>query len=125
MDEPNKIIQQSCYINGKTCVNGKRDDFEINPITKERFTCNKWVSLKGKDPQTGDPIDHWMCNEFANVFLLTENSLFVRQNGAGIDKVANQINKQRAEFLNSLPDFVKEKLLELNPELVQNPNGQH
>lgn len=117
MDLDTPIIQ-ACYINGKTCRNGKRDDFEINPATGERFHCNKWIKLVGYDPQTGQAIDTWCCSELAKIKIGLETAQMERQTGASVDKVANQIQRQRAEFLGALPTDAVERLEMNAPRLT-------
>lgn len=110
MDQSAQPVIQACSENGKVCRNGKRDDFEVDPRTGEKFLCNKWVKLTGTDPQSGQPIDTWCCAEWAKVRIMLENAQMVRQNIASTDKVANQVARSRAEFLGALPERARERL---------------
>jgi hypothetical protein len=107
MQNGNQIIIQACPFNGKTCRNGKRDDFEVNPQTQEKFLCAKWICLKGSHPQNNEILDNWMCNEAAIPILLVENANMARQSRASVDKVANEIEKVRKTpiaMISSNPD---------------------
>ena len=103
---------QCCSINGKVCRNGKREDFPADDRTGERFFCNEWVNVKGKDPQSDQTIDNWMCAKFASILLGLEQAQQTRQAGASADKVANEVRKHHATFFNALNDDVKGRLLE-------------
>jgi len=83
------VVIQACYVNGKSCVNGSREDFGTHPITGEKLKCNKWVRLIGDDPQTGADLSGWCCNEFAKTKLAVEQANMVRQNTKSTDKVSN------------------------------------
>lgn len=123
MEQESRPVIQACYINGEVCRNGKRDDFKTDPLTGEKFHCNKWVKLGGLDPQTGNPFETWCCSEFAKIKILLENAQMTRQAGASVDKVANQIHRQRGEFLGALPEDAKERLSSTGPLLLEAPNG--
>lgn len=120
-EEPTVI--QSCYINGKTCRNGKRDDFDVNPLTGEKVRCNKWIKLMGTDPQSGAHLEEWHCSEFWKIKLALENAQMVRQNTASTDKVANQIQRQRAEFYAALTDEARDSVRAGTPQITEQPNG--
>jgi hypothetical protein len=105
METESRPIIQSCYINGKTCRNGKRDDFDVDPQTGEKSHCNKWIKLVGMDPQTGQQIDTWCCNEFAKIKLMLENSNQQRQTAASMDKHTNV-------FIQALPPIAAQRVME-------------
>lgn len=116
----------ACPINGRRCCNGVRDDFSAkHPVSGEKLKCVEWIKLGGMDPQTGQPIDHWMCARVALPMLLVENSNQQRQVAKSVDKVANQVNKQRAEFIGALPDEAREHLEKFGPLLLEELNGSH
>lgn len=104
MEAELRPIIQSCYVNGKTCRNGKRSDFEVDPNTDEKPLCNKWVKLIGPDPQTGKEIETWCCSEFAKIKLALENSSMTRRVIASIDR-----NNQT--FFSALPEQVQERVI--------------
>jgi hypothetical protein len=118
MESESRPIIQACYINGEICRNGKRDDFKIDPQTGEKYHCNKWVLLRGADPQTGHPIDTWCCNEFAKIKLMMENAQMVRQGKASTDKVANEVARHHGTFLAAMPDELRDRVIRANPRLV-------
>lgn len=59
-------------------------------------TCEWWVQLRGKNPQTHKDIDHWGCAISWLPILMIENTQQARQAGASTDKVANEIAKFHA-----------------------------
>lgn len=112
MKDMNRAIIQACSVNGEICRNGKRDDFKINPETGEKFLCNKWISMRGKDPESEELIDNWMCNEFAIPKLLSENAQRINQLGASTDKVANEVRKHHESFVVVATNKVNQRLLD-------------
>ena len=105
-------VIQCCSINGKICRNGKREDFPVDERTGERFFCNRWVNVKGKNPQTDATIDNWMCADFAQILLGLEQAQQTRQAGASTDKVVNTI------FGLASPE-AKERLLRAAPTRIE------
>lgn len=97
-----RAVVQACPFGGKTCRNGKREDFAINPDTQERFVCAKWVNLRGKDPQSEKVFDNWMCSEAAVPTLLVEVAQMVRFNQASTDKVASEVRSHHVTFAAAL-----------------------
>jgi hypothetical protein len=118
MENEQRPITQTCSYNGKICRNGKRSDFEVDPVTQEKPHCNEWVKLSGIDPQSGTQIDTWCCAKFAVVKLALETNQSVRHTTASTDKVANQVARSRAEFLGALPAESRARLLDTFPEVA-------
>lgn len=117
MEQESKPIVQTCYINGKLCRNGKRSDFEVDPVTQERPFCNKWIKLVGADPQSGKDIETWCCGEFAKIKLALENSAMTRRVVASVDR-NNHI------FFEALPPVAKERVLGKGDRpLLEGQNG--
>ena len=103
-------------------------DGEFCPFIKKKcakLACALYTHLTGMNPQTGQPSDSFGCALAFLPMLLIENSQMIRQGTASTDKVANQVNKQRAEFLASLTGPQKDNMLNLKPELLPEPNGKH
>lgn len=119
MSDQGNDIRQTCSINGKLCVNGIRSDFETDHLIQRQRPCNKWVRLIGTEPQTGKNIDEWCCNEWAKVKIGVENSQMIRQVIASTDKVANQVQKSRAEFLGALSEEAQKRLINADPKIQQ------
>lgn len=81
--------------------------------------CRFWTHLLGKSPQGDGVIDKFGCAiEFLPI-LLVENAQMIRQTAASTDKVANQVQKSRAEFLSALPYDAKQRLLDADPHVPQ------
>lgn len=115
METEQKPIIQACYINGEICRNGKRDDFKIDPLTHEKYHCNKWIKLIGPDPQTGRDIDTWCCNEFAKIKLQLENAMIERQVKVALDRNNNTL-------FSAFPDEVQQRIAASNPNLLNGKN---
>ncbi len=119
-----ETILYACPINGKRCCNGVREDFTAeHPISGEKLKCAKWVGIRGMNPQTGQEVDNFMCTDVAFPLLLIENSQQQRQTAASVDKVANQLLRQRAEFIGALPEEAQERLTRGGSRLLENSNG--
>jgi len=56
-----------------------------------KHTCPKWVSLKGKNPQTGEVVDRYGCADGFLPLLLVENANMTRQAGAAIEDFRNLV----------------------------------
>jgi hypothetical protein len=56
-----------------------------------KHTCPKFVSLRGKSPQTGDPVESWGCVDSFLPLLLLENAQMSRQTAASIDSFRNEV----------------------------------
>ncbi len=53
--------------------------------------CPLWVQLRGTNPNSGEPVDQWMCATAALPMLLIENAQQSRQNGAATESMRNEI----------------------------------
>lgn len=71
----------------KTCLDG---------VVKH--SCPKWIHIKGANPQTGDPVDHFGCSDSFQHLLMIENSQMQRQTGAAVESFRNEMVK-----LNNIP----------------------
>ena len=75
--------------------------------------------MVGKNPQGDGVFDKFGCAiEFLPI-LLVENAQMIRQTAASTDKVANQVQKSRAEFLGALPNDAQKRLLDADVKLKQ------
>lgn len=93
-----------CPFIGKKCVEIK---------------CKFWTHLQGKNPQGEGVIDKFGCAiEFLPI-LLVENAQMIRQTAASTDKVANQVQKSRAEFIGALTQDAQKRLLDADPQIKQ------
>lgn len=55
--------------------------------------CPKFVTIRGRDPQTGNPIDQQGCVDSFLPLLLIENAQVSRQTGAAIESFRNEVAK--------------------------------
>lgn len=92
------------------------------PLIKKKCIeakCRFWTHLLGKNPHGDGVIDKFGCAiEFLPI-LLVENAQMIRQTAASTDKVANQVQKSRAEFLGALPNDAQKRLLDADVKLKQ------
>ena len=81
--------------------------------------CRFWTHLLGKNPQGDGVVDKFGCAiEFLPI-LLVENAQMIRQSAASTDKVANQVQKSRAEFIGALSQEAQKRLLDADPQVRQ------
>ncbi len=89
MRNPNQVL--ACPMNGKTCVEGVREDFPDSPQPGVKIKCRLWQHLVGKNPQGEGTVDEWDCS-FAWLPITTiETSQMARQTAASVDKVSNEV----------------------------------
>lgn len=55
--------------------------------------CPLWVHVRGKHPQSEEPVDHWDCALAWTPVLLIENSQMQRQTGAAVESFRNEMVK--------------------------------
>lgn len=60
-------------------------------MSKVCHTCPWWVLVRGKHPQTEQPLDHWDCSIAWMPILLIENSQMQRQTGAAVESFRNKM----------------------------------
>lgn len=53
--------------------------------------CPKWIHVLGNDPNTGQQVDKYGCNDSFQAMLMIENSLMQRQTGAAIESFRNEM----------------------------------
>lgn len=126
-----------CPLNGKLCLEGKREDFPRDQVDNV-LTCRWWVHLFGKDPQTEKILDQFDCSIAWLPITTTETSQMTNQNSASVDKVANEIQEIGGKIRASFGDMVNAflHLAETNRQLLDfkknepdtieiPPNGKH
>ncbi len=79
--------------------------------------CKMWTHLIGKNPQNEAQIDKFGCAVEFLPILLVENAQMIRQTVASTDKVANQVQKSRAEFIGALPMEAQQRLIDAGPKI--------
>lgn len=82
-------------------------------------TCEWFIQVRGKDPQSLQEIDQWGCAIKWLPILTIENIQQARQAGASADKVANEIRYFHASMVKQ-----NENLLEGRREIVIPPNSK-
>lgn len=61
------------------------------PCAKHAACCPKFVTIRGKDPQTGAEVDQSGCVDGFLPMLLIENAKQTRQAGAAIESFRNEV----------------------------------
>lgn len=80
--------EMCCPLNGKMCIDGRREDFPKDK-TGNSILCRWWVHLFGKDPQSEKIIDQFDCAVAWMPTIQTETSQMERHTTASVDKLAN------------------------------------
>jgi len=83
-----------CPLNGKLCIDGRREDFPKghNGVQKQ---CRWWTSIKGKHPQSHADIDIHDCAMAWVPVTTLDASQSSRFAAASSDKVANVQNEMK------------------------------
>ena len=68
--------------------------------------CPKFVSLKGKNPQTGADVESWGCVDSFLPLLLIENAQMSRQTGAAVESFRNEVVKAKEEDAEARQNFL-------------------
>lgn len=56
-------------------------------------TCEWWQHVRGKNPQTGQDLDHWACSIAMQVMLSVENTMAQRQTTATVDHLRREVQQ--------------------------------
>jgi hypothetical protein len=82
---PDKKIK--CPYTGftKTCFDGVA-----------KHNCPKWIHIIGSDPNTGQSVDRFGCNDSFQAMLMIENSQQQRQTGAAVESFRNEMIRLNA-----------------------------
>lgn len=96
-------------------------DGEFCPLVRGecvRHKCAFFTKVIGLDPQGGPPIDRFGCAVAWLPVLMIENSQQQRQTASEVSKVANQIHRQRSEFVGALPEEAKARLVKSDVKVL-------
>lgn len=97
MQDSSERQEMVCPLNGKLCINGKREDFPKDKIGN-LIQCRLWVHLYGKDPQSEKTIDQWDCAWAWVPTTTIEGAQASRFAAASSDKVANEVHTAGRRF---------------------------
>lgn len=92
---------------GTFCPLWRRD------VSKVCHTCEWFIHVRGKNPQSMDDIDHWGCAMSFMPLLMIENSQQQRQTGAAVESFRNEMVKANQQML---------AVAVQRPRLVKGPN---
>ena len=68
----------------------------VCPFHKKKMSevchkCPLWMSVRGKDPNTGEEIDKWGCSFAWMPFMLMENAKQIRSTAAATESFRNEM----------------------------------
>jgi hypothetical protein len=78
-------------------------------------SCPKWIHILGSDPNTGQQVDKYGCNDSFQHILMIENSQMQRQTGAAVESFRNEMVK--ASVYPMLPPAEQPRLIDVSPSL--------
>jgi hypothetical protein len=81
---------------GMTCPLWRRD------MSKVCHTCEWWICVTGKNPQSEEIVNEWGCAIKWLPMLTVENSQMQRQTGAAVESFRNEMVKFNQLNLNAL-----------------------
>ena len=64
--------------------------------------CNRWMQIRGNNPNTGDPVNEYKCIDDWLPILLIENSQQQRQTGAAVESFRNEMSKANGNSIQKL-----------------------
>lgn len=73
---------------GETCPLYRKD------VSKVCQACAWYIQVRGRNPNTGEDIDHWGCSMSFLPILAIENSQQQRQTASAIESFRNEVAKQ-------------------------------
>lgn len=100
---------------------------KLCPLIKKaciEHQCEWYINVMGTHPQTGELMNDFKCSMAFFPILLVENSNQQRQTAASVDKVANQIQRSRAEFIGALPQGARDRLVKVDVKLLDEAVGK-
>lgn len=59
----------------------------------KQLECAWFIQVRGNNPNTGEPVDHWGCAVAWMPTLMIENSQQQRQTGAAVESFRNEMTK--------------------------------
>lgn len=138
--EDRKVM--ACPLNGKTCIDGRRSDFEKNEIGVQH-ECRWWIHVYGKNPQSEKIIDNADCTVPYLATIQIEGNQETRFVSSEVNEVRKEVRRNNhftrklmmvafrggraiANLVNqrlSGPREVKEKPIEISVNHTPNGNG--
>jgi hypothetical protein len=90
-----------CPLNGKLCIEGRREDFHRDE-NDYPVQCRWLVHLFGKDPQSEKTLDQFDCAVAWLPVTTIEGSQMARFTTASVDKLANEVADVKGVFKTGL-----------------------
>ena len=92
MENVSNRKEMCCPLNGKMCIEGKREDFAKNKAGAPE-TCRWWIHLYGADPQTGGILDQFDCAVAWLPTTTIETAQKTNQVSAEVNEVRKEVRK--------------------------------
>jgi hypothetical protein len=70
------------------------------PMSKVCHTCDLWMSVRGKDKNTGRDVDEWMCADRAEILWLAEIAKNSLSEVAATENFRNEMVSANLAYLN-------------------------
>ena len=128
MEDTASRSKRKCHINGKTCIEGIRGDFEPE-ADGQVLKCRQWVHLYGKDPQSDKILDQWDCSFSWLPVTTIEGSQMTRQLTATLDAHRSEMQNNFGQVAKAVTDGLKAvasrpiTILQAPPAAPQIENG--
>jgi hypothetical protein len=92
---------------GMKCPLWQKDQSEVC------HTCDWYIHIRGKHPQSEEAIDRWGCAVSWMPFLTIENSQMQRQTGAAVESFRNEVVRLGSEVAHDALPTARRALLQM------------
>lgn len=73
-------------------------------------TCEFWAHVRGKNPQTGQEMDHWACTHNMLTYLSIENTMVARQTTASVDELRKEVQAGNDKAISGAIGIINEQV---------------
>ena len=94
---------------------GKICPFHRTDMNKVCHKCPLWISVRGKNPNTGEDVNRWNCSLSWLPMMIIENSLQTRQAGAATESMRNEFVKS-----NEITNILLNEIMKQNQTIISN-----
>lgn len=111
-----------CPLMKESCLHGWTKSMGEDDKTGERPVCAAWQPVTTFNLKEGQHEEAHDCSVFGwGPDLLTAIAQEVSHGVASTDKVANQVNRSRSEFIGALPAEARDRLVAAHVEALPEP----
>lgn len=87
---------------GPTDLNCHRCLPKAVPMSKVCHKCSLWMSMRGRNPNTGQEIDEWGCADRWKIVVQLETAQLTRSNAAATESFRNEVATANVVALNAV-----------------------